>query len=425
PGLGPDRAQRGDPDDVPTRADGRRARRHRLPQGHGDPDPRRLQHPRQPVRVVGARGGGRGDAGRRRPLRRLQPDGRRLPPEPPRHGRRPAGRQDPVRATRAGAGLQLGALDDAPAELPRPAAAAPLVPARRAVEEVAALGGHRDHGRHPPPSERNYKMQKHVLAAVLAVAAAGFLAAVAVAAVNPPPTIKSAGKIVFCTDATYPPEESLQGTTFLGSDIDIADSLAAQMGVKAVFKNTTFDSIIAALKSKKCDAIISGMNDTADRRKQVDFVDYLKVGQSIMVKAGNPKHITKLADLAGKSVSVESGTTDRDFLASASTKLTKQGKKAINIKTFPKDTDAAAALKAGRVDAYFGDSPVVVYYANRDKSFAIGGAPIAPIAIGIAVRKGDPLKAATQKAVNSLYANGSLKKIVAKWGMSHAVTFLK
>jgi len=268
-------------------------------------------------------------------------------------------------------------------------------------------------------------MQKHVLTAVVAVVAAGVLAAIAVAKVNPPPTIKSAGKIVFCTDATYPPEESLQGSKFVGSDIDIADSLAAQMGVKAVFKNTTFDSIIAALKSKKCDAIISGMNDTADRRKQVDFVDYLKVGQSIMVKAGNPKHITKLADLAGKSVSVESGTTDRDFLASASTKLTKQGKKAINIKTFPKDTDAAAALKAGRVDAYFGDSPVVAYYATRDKSFAIGGAPIAPIAIGIAIRKGDPLKAATQNAVNTLYATGSLKKIVAKWGMSHAVTFLK
>ena len=50
------------------------------------------------------------------------------------------------------------------------------------------------------------------------------------------------------------------------------------MGVKASFKNTTFDSIIAALKAKKCDAVISGMNDNAARRKQVDFVDYLKVG---------------------------------------------------------------------------------------------------------------------------------------------------
>jgi len=265
----------------------------------------------------------------------------------------------------------------------------------------------------------------------LAVAAIGFAtlavgASVAWSAVAPPPAIKSAGQIVYCSDITYPPEESFAaGNKAVGSDIDIGTDIAKQMGVKASFKNTTFDSIIAALKGKKCDAIISGMNDTKDRRKQVDFVDYLKVGQSLMVKHGNPEHISSLASLAGKSVSVESGTTNRDFLAAQSAKLVKAGKKAISIKTFPKDTDAASALKAGRVDAYFGDSPVVVYYALKDKSFSVGGSPINPIPIGIAIRKHDPLKAATVKALNALYANGTMKKIVAKWGMTHAVTLLK
>lgn len=267
--------------------------------------------------------------------------------------------------------------------------------------------------------------KRTLVAAFAAVLLGAVLASVAAAAVAPPPAIKAAGKIVFCSDLTYPPEESLQGTTPVGSDIDIANGVAKEMGVKASIQNTTFDSIIAALKAKKCDAIISGMNDTSDRRKQVDFVDYLKVGQSLMVKKGNPEHITKLSDLAGKSVSVESGTTNRDFLVAASAKLVKSGKKGINIKTFPKDTDAAAALKAGRVDAYFGDSPVAVYYTLHDKSFQVGGSPINPIPIGIAIRKGDPLKAATQKAINALYANGTMKKIVAKWGMTHAVTLLK
>lgn len=268
---------------------------------------------------------------------------------------------------------------------------------------------------------------KSTLAGAVAVLAALAVAGVAAASVTPPPAIKSAGHIVFCTDATYPPEESIPtgSTNPIGSDIDIANAVAAQMGVKAQFKNTTFDSIIAALTGKKCDAVISGMNDTPQRRKQVDFVDYLKVGQSIMVKAGNPEHLNSLANLAGKSVSVESGTTDRDFLAAQSAKLVKAGKKAINIKTFPKDTDAASALKAGRVDAYFGDSPVAVYYVSKDKAFQVGGSPIAPLPIGIAIRKGDPLTAATQKALNALYANGTMKKIVAKWGMTHAVSLLK
>jgi ABC-type amino acid transport substrate-binding protein len=144
--------------------------------------------------------------------------------------------------------------------------------------------------------------------AVFAVLVTALLmgAAAAVAArssVTPPPAIKSAGQIVYCSDISYPPEESFAaGNKPIGSDIDIGTGIAKLMGVKATFKNTTFDSIIPALTTKKCDAIISGMNDTASRRKQVDFVDYLKVGQSLMVKKGNPEHITTLAALSGKRV---------------------------------------------------------------------------------------------------------------------------
>ena len=124
-------------------------------------------------------------------------------------------------------------------------------------------------------------------------------------------------------------------------------------------------------------------------------------------------------------VSVESGTTNRDFLAATSKKLVKQGKKAITIKTFPKDTDAFSALKAGRVECYFADSPVVAYYVGKDSSLAIAGKPISPIAIGIAIRKGDPLRAAMLKAIDRLYATGAMKRIVAKWGMTKAVALLK
>jgi len=267
----------------------------------------------------------------------------------------------------------------------------------------------------------------------LALCAAGLLAlvfataagAVQSAKIKPPANIAKAGEIVFCSDVTYPPEEYFQGTKPVGSDIDIGTEIGKLMGVKAEFKNTTFDGIIVALQAKKCDAIISGMNDTAERRKSVDFVDYLKVGQSVMVKSGNPKGIHKLDDLSGHSISVESGTTNRGFLDKASKRLVKSGKKAIKIVTFPKDTDAVAALKAGRVDAYFGDSPVVFNYVKLDKSFAVGASPISPIPIGIAIRKHDPLTPAVRRAVAMLYANGKLRKIVAKWDMTRAVQFLR
>jgi polar amino acid transport system substrate-binding protein len=243
--------------------------------------------------------------------------------------------------------------------------------------------------------------------------------------IAPPANIAKAGKIVWCSDIEYPPFEAYQGSKAVGADMDITSGISAAMGVKAEFKNVVFDSIIAALLAKKCDAIVSAMNDTPERRKVVDFVDYIKVGQSLMVKKGNPKQISTLQSLGGKVVSVQAGTTMRQFLAATSARLVKQGKQGFTIKTFPKDTDAISALKAGRVDAYFADSPVVAYYASKDPSLAIAGAPISPLPYGLAIRKHDPLRAAVQKAVNQLYATGAMRRIVAKWGMLRAVAFLK
>ncbi len=51
------------------------------------------------------------------------------------------------------------------------------------------------------------------------------------------------------------------------------------------------------------------MNDTSDRQKVVDFVNYFKVGPVVLVKAGNPgKGLAR--ELCGQSVSVETGTTE-------------------------------------------------------------------------------------------------------------------
>jgi polar amino acid transport system substrate-binding protein len=269
----------------------------------------------------------------------------------------------------------------------------------------------------------------HVRSNLVAVAAAATMLAIAVAAaaaVKPPPGIAGAGRIVFCTDATYPPEEYFKGSKMVGSDIDIGGGVAKLMGVRAEFKNTTFDSIIPALLVKKCDAIIAGMNDTAKRRQQVDFVDDLKVGQAVTVKKGNPEHFTTLESLSGHRVSVESGTTNRDFLVATSKTLTDKGKPSITIVTFPKDTDAFSALVAGKVDAYFADAPPAAYYAKQNPTVVqVCCHPINPIPIGVAVRKHDPLRAATQEAISAMYANGTMQKIVARWGMTNAVVLLE
>lgn len=234
-----------------------------------------------------------------------------------------------------------------------------------------------------------------------------------------PSSIKSAGKIVYCSDITYPPEEYYKGTTPAGSDIDIGTKVAQEMGVKAEFDNTGFDGIIAALQSKKCDAIISGMSDTPERRQQIGFVEYLHVGQTLMANKSHPQRVSSLMDLSGKSVAMETGTTELALLQATNKKLKAAGKPPIQIVSFPKDTDAANALKTGKVDFYFGDSPVVINYTRLDpKDFTLGSPQFAVVPVAIGMRKDDPqFKAAVQTAIAKMYANQSMCTILGKWHM--------
>lgn len=244
-----------------------------------------------------------------------------------------------------------------------------------------------------------------------------------------PAAILSAGKIVWCVDVSYPPEEfyAADGTTAQGSDIDIATEIGTRFGVDTQIDNTGFDGIIPALLAKKCDMIISGLSDTAERAQQIDFVDYLNVGEGIMVPVGNPKGIQGTDDLSGKSIAVQLGTTNFDALDTINQGFQAAGKPLMDIQTFQLDTDAFQQLKLGRVDAYATDAPVLVFYMSENpNTFEIVGDLIAPGPIGIGIRKEDTeLSAAVQAAIDAMYADGTIKSIVDKWGMTNAVELLK
>ena len=225
--------------------------------------------------------------------------------------------------------------------------------------------------------------------------------------------------IVWCVDTTYPPAESLVNGKATGFDIDIANAVAKQLGSTAQIKVTGFTVIIPALLHKKCNAIISSMTVTPERSKVVSFVPYITVGQFLMVKKGNPDHISTLASLAGKSAAVQSSTTELAALTAENKTLQKQGKSQITIKQYPADTSAAQALIHGHVSAYFADATPVLYYVRTTGGqFETAGKQIAIAPEGIATRKGDPIGPQINNAIQALYLNGKMKTILAKWQAS-------
>lgn len=230
---------------------------------------------------------------------------------------------------------------------------------------------------------------------------------------------KSSDTIVFCSDTTYPPMESIVNGKAAGADVDIANAITKLWGKKAVIKTTSFDGIIPALQAKKCDAIISALTNTPERAQEVDFADYITVGTLMMVRKGNPANVSDLASLSGKTVAVQASTTQKDMIDAENAKLSGQGKPKITLKIFPADTNAQTALQAGKVDAYLADSTPVLYYMKKSPGvFEVVGEQLDASPEGIATRKDDPLGAKFEDAIDELYTSGEMQKILAKWGIS-------
>jgi polar amino acid transport system substrate-binding protein len=229
------------------------------------------------------------------------------------------------------------------------------------------------------------------------------------------------GTIQYCSDVSYPPAEfyqvTLRGTheltrTLAGADIEIGQAVAKRLHAGANFVNTPFSGIISSLREKKCDAIISFMNDTAQRREQLDFVDYLAAGQSTMTKKGVPP-VHSVNDLYGKTVAVTKGTTEEDFLNSHN--HPPAGQQPIKVLAFATDNDATYALSQGAAQIYFGDTPVVTTAVNGNGALTAGAQLVAPIPIGIGLPKGDARLNPIKQAIHDMYADGSMATILVKW----------
>ncbi|MBS1862025.1 MAG: ABC transporter substrate-binding protein [Actinobacteria bacterium] len=236
--------------------------------------------------------------------------------------------------------------------------------------------------------------------------------------ITPPGSLSSAGTLTICSDMTFPPEEFMEGTKPVGVDIEIGEGIAEEMGVQAHFMQVGFEGIIAALLGKKCDIAMSSFSITPERAQQVDYVPYQENGQAILVPKGNPEGIKSVADLAGHNVAVQVGTSDAATLEEFNEKA--GGGPKINIQFFPKDSDAAAALDTGRVEAYYSDGPPVAYYAaNNPGAFTIATSSIKLYPWGIALRKNEPeMKKALTEAVSALYESGTIAKVFEKWNVT-------
>lgn len=237
-----------------------------------------------------------------------------------------------------------------------------------------------------------------------------------------PDKYKKAGVIKVATDASYAPVDyyDTDNKTIIGLDVDIANKIGEKLGVKMEFSNLNFDSILPALAAGRYDMAMSAMTDTAEREKQVDFVDYFTAGTGILVKKGNPEAIHSSSDLCGKSVAVEKGTIQQtDQMPAASKQCKDKGKGEITIQPFPDQNGANLALSTGRADAVVADYPVVIYAADQSKgALEPTEANEASAPYGMAVPKASKdLVGALEAALREMMQEGTYQDVLEKWNV--------
>ena len=194
--------------------------------------------------------------------------------------------------------------------------------------------------------------------------------------------IKEKGVITIGMDDTLPPMEYRNDKNELvGFDIDFAEALAKELGVKVEFVPSAWDGIIPGLDAKRFDMILSAMNVTEERKKKVDFVEYFGVGQIVAVKAGNPLKIQSVEDLEGKTVGVQLGSTGETAVNSI------KGLK--EVKKYDLTTDVFNDMGLGRVDAaVIGEMVGRYYMTTKPGVFEVVGDSIPSTAYGNCCSKG-------------------------------------
>jgi polar amino acid transport system substrate-binding protein len=240
-----------------------------------------------------------------------------------------------------------------------------------------------------------------------------FVLVLSVAAIQPASAqstldkIKKAGVMVVGTSAAYAPFEYHEAGKLAGFDIDMGEEIARRMGVKIQWVEIDFKGIIAALRSKRVDLLITALTKTPERAQQIAFsMPYYNAGIGAAMKVGQP--IAKPADLDGKIVGVQIGTSGERFVRD-------QVKGVKEVKSYDTILLALKDLEIGRVEAVVNPLPSIKYNMKGLKGLKVTGVWV-DSDVGINTRKEDTaLMAEINKQLADLKKEGFLDKLDKKW----------
>src|SRR3990172_480114 len=192
----------------------------------------------------------------------------------------------------------------------------------------------------------------------------------------------------------------------IGFEVDIAEAVAARLGVKAKMVQTAWITLIPALERGDFDIAMNGLEITPEREKKILFSrPYYIYTEQLVVRKDN-EAIKGISDLKEKKVGTLAGTMAYDML---------QNIGGGDIRTY-EGVWPYEDVALGRIDAAFLDLPIAAYYGKPDPRLKYAGPPEGEGFYGIAIRPEDKeLKKAIDEVIDDLLRTGKLKDIYDRW----------
>ncbi|MGL5153059.1 MAG: transporter substrate-binding domain-containing protein [Clostridium sp.] len=224
--------------------------------------------------------------------------------------------------------------------------------------------------------------------------------------------IKEKGKMVVGLSADYAPYEFhaiIDGQDkIVGFDIDLANEVAKDMGVKMEIQELEFDNIVAAIPAGKIDLGISGLNPTAKRKESIDFSEiYYKSSHTILVKKGNVDKFKSVDDFNGIKVGAQMGSTQQT--------IAEEELKGSKLTLLSNVNNLVLELKTDKVEVLVVEKPVAEMIIKSNPELVIGNLHFEDEEGGNAIgfKKGSPkLEEQLNKTIKRLKDSGELDKYV-------------
>lgn len=223
--------------------------------------------------------------------------------------------------------------------------------------------------------------------------------------------IQQKGEIVIATEGAWAPwTYHDENDTLVGFDVEVAQAIAAKLGVTATFVETEWDGIFAGLDAQRYDIAANGVEITDERSEKYDFSTPYGYIRTALVVRGDNDTITSFEDLNGKKTANSIASTYMILAES-------YGATAVGVDTLDQTIQM---VLSGRADATLNAEVSVYDYlsVHPDANIKIIALTEEASQVALPVRKGEDsatLLAAINQAIEELANEGELTRISEKY----------